>query len=105
MGSYSETKAQAKARRHRVRSFVRFIVKEYKELKAMGVDDTISLYRVSISCSKPDTVRARERAADGNGNVIGKSSCCSTLLRKRHFSSQKKATPENRILISSAASC
>ena len=38
-----------KDRRERIRLFVRFLVDEYKLLKAMGMDDAISLYRISMA--------------------------------------------------------
>jgi hypothetical protein len=96
-----ESEASFKARRHRVRNFVRFVVEEYKSLKAMGMDDSISLYRVSIACSKIDAVKARERASNGTG--IAKPTCCSLLLRKRYCPS-RKTSPENGIQISSGSS-
>lgn len=79
-----------KERRERIRLFVRFVVEEYKLLKAMGMDDAISLYRISVACTKVDATKARERAADGKQLV--KSSCCSSLLRKRHCSAKQQHT-------------
>jgi hypothetical protein len=83
-----------KDRRERIRLFVRFLVDEYKLLKAMGMDDAISLYRISVACTKVDAAKARERAADGK--ELAKSSCCSTLLRKRHCSAKQQHAEQPR---------
>jgi hypothetical protein len=50
------------ARRHRIRSFVRFVVDEHNSTKAMGVPDTIGPFRISSACSKADGIKARQRA-------------------------------------------
>jgi hypothetical protein len=84
VGDDVESKFNRKERRERIRKFVRFVVAEYKLLKAMGMDDAISLYRISFACTKAEAAKARERAA--NGQESAKSSCCSTLLRQRHCS-------------------
>ncbi|KAI2512130.1 hypothetical protein MHU86_2217 [Fragilaria crotonensis] len=101
-----ESKASFKARRHRVRTFVRFVVGEYKSLQAMGINDSISLYRISIACSKVDAVKARERASNGTTTAVNTKSSttttsCSSLLRKRLCSSRKKSCENNNLQISS----
>jgi hypothetical protein len=57
-------------RHDRIRWFVRFVVGEYKSLKSMGCEhDSISLYRISLACSKIDATRARERASKNTAAV------------------------------------
>ena len=99
VGDDVESKFKRKERRERIRKFVRFVVAEYNLLKAMGMDDEISLYRISFACTKADAAKARERAADGKESA--KSSCCSTLLRKRYCSSKHV---ENPCTVTTAAS-
>ena len=63
-----ENKSDAQSRnerRCRIRNFVRFVVDEHKSLKAMGVNDTISLFRMSAACSKGDVFKAQQRASFG----------------------------------------
>jgi hypothetical protein len=36
---------------------------KHKCIKAMGISDTTSLFRLSASCSKPDVIDAWQRAA------------------------------------------
>jgi hypothetical protein len=49
-------------RRNRIRNYVRFVVDEHKSMKAMGITETISLFRLSAATTKPDVVEAQQRA-------------------------------------------
>ncbi len=49
-------------RRNRIRNYVRFVVDEHKSIKAMGITETISLFRLSAATTKPDVVEAQQRA-------------------------------------------
>jgi hypothetical protein len=57
-----EAAQSRRERSHRIQNFVRFVVEEHKSLKAMGFDDTVSLFRMSTSCSKGDVAKAQQRA-------------------------------------------
>ena len=49
-------------RRNRIRNYVRFVVDEHKSIKAMGITETISLFRLFAATTKPDVVEAQQRA-------------------------------------------
>lgn len=53
-------------RRRKIRSFVRSVVDEHISLRAMGVNDAISLFRMSTACSKTDVTNAQLRASRHN---------------------------------------
>jgi hypothetical protein len=57
-----EERMKQQQRRNRIRNYVRFVVDEHKSIKAMGITETISLFRLSAACTKPDVVEARQRA-------------------------------------------
>jgi hypothetical protein len=57
-----EERLKQQQRRNRIRNYVRFVVDEHKSIKAMGITETISLFRLSAACSKPDVIEARQRA-------------------------------------------
>ncbi len=57
-----EERMKQQERRNRIRNYVRFVVDEHKSIKAMGITETISLFRLSAACTKPDVVEARQRA-------------------------------------------
>lgn len=57
-------------RRQKIRQFVRTIVAEHNFLKQVGVSDDVSLFRLSAACSKPDVVKAQERARGGSVVVV-----------------------------------
>jgi hypothetical protein len=53
---------ERRERRRKIRSFVRSVVDEHHSLHAMGVNDNISLFRMSAACSKTDVMNAQVRA-------------------------------------------
>lgn len=61
----ANTREEVRLRRERCRkiqSFIRSLVDEHIALRAMGVSDTASLFRMSAACSKIDVVEAQLRA-------------------------------------------
>ena len=76
-------------RRHRTRSAVRFVVDEHKYIKAMGVLDTIGLFRIASACSKADVIKARQRATFAQDPILDVICCPGKTSTALHTQTEK----------------